>query len=168
MKTWIVRVSYSAGEPLEMAGTVEAVWWYEAEMLARSMCPGYHSLQVVQAPAEAPAEAPVADPYGIPQHELGAKLDAGKTASGLLLDFSLALDAVAQIGTYGMQKYTRGGWQHVPDGIQRYVDAQWRHMLAKGEDEESGFPHEWHAAWCALAALELRLRAERAQKAGGA
>lgn len=101
------------------------------------------------------------DPHGRAPHEPGAKLDAGKTQASLLLDFSLALTAVADVATYGAGKYTRGGWQEVPEGIARYSDAMWRHMLKERRefaDKDSQLPHAAHLAWNALARLELMLR----------
>ena len=109
------------------------------------------------------------DPTGKSQHEAGAKLDDGKIMGGLLSDFSLALMAVAEVGTFGAKKYTRGGWQTVPDGVTRYKDALWRHLLEEKHedvDTQSGFKHEAHLAWNALARLELMLR-EETEKNGG-
>lgn len=96
----------------------------------------------------------------IPQHAPGAKLDAGKLRVGLMFaDFACALEAVAAVTTFGAQKYTASGWRIVPDGVARYTDALHRHLLAHhaGEitDAESGLPHLAHAAWNALAVLEL-------------
>jgi len=91
----------------------------------------------------------------------GVKHDDGKPLAGLLGDFSRALMAVAEVGTFGARKYTRGGWQSVPDGAQRYTDAMWRHLLAEQQaplDSESGLAHASHMAWDALARLELMLR----------
>ena len=106
-----------------------------------------------------------ADPFGRNQHDPGAKLDSGKNRLGLVLHgFPRALEAVGQIGTYGAEKYSPNGWMEVPDGINRYSDAMYRHLLreAQGEalDQESGLPHAAHAAWNALARLELMLRGE--------
>lgn len=103
------------------------------------------------------------DPNGIGQHELGAKLDAGKHMGGRLLGlFAHALTAVSEVGTFGANKYTEGGWQYVEDGIKRYEDAQMRHYLKRhmGEshDPDSGMLHAAHEAWNALAKLELMLR----------
>ncbi len=101
------------------------------------------------------------DPHGIPQHEPGAKLDAGKPMADLLLDFSRALLSVAEVGTYGAHKYTRGGWQHVPDGVHRYTGALLRHLLqekVEDLDQDTELLHASHAAWNALARLELLLR----------
>lgn len=95
------------------------------------------------------------------QHEPGAKLDDGKPKSGVLGDFGRALNAVAEIGTFGADKYSRGGWQHVDNGIERYGDAMWRHLLAEGaneHDSESGMKHAAHLAWNALARLDLMIR----------
>lgn len=103
------------------------------------------------------------DPHGTPPHQPGAKLDAGKTRAGLVLGgFARALLEVSAVGTFGAKKYTPHGWVSVPDGIERYTDAMHRHLLAEatGErmDGDSGLAHAAHAAWCALARLELMLR----------
>ena len=89
------------------------------------------------------------DPNGIEQHQPGAKLDAGKPMAGVLGDFGLALMAVAEVGTFGAKKYSRGGWQSVPNGIERYTDAAWRHLLKESQephDRESGLSHAAHMA----------------------
>jgi len=108
------------------------------------------------------------DPTGKAPHEAGAKLDAGKTAAGLLGLFSRALLAVAEVSTHGAAKYSRGGWQHVDNGIERYDDAKWRHLL-KGyyeeNDPDSGLLHAAHEAWNALAKLELMLREKETKNA---
>ena len=104
------------------------------------------------------------DPNGYSPSTPGAKLDAGKTPvfSHLFEYFPRALAEVTKISEFGAQKYTRMGWVDVPDGIGRYSDAGLRHTLAtaRGEDidSDSGLPHAAHAAWNALAVLELKLR----------
>ncbi len=103
------------------------------------------------------------DPHGKDQHAPGAKLDAGKIRPALIIEgFPRALKAVAQVGTYGAQKYTDNGWKEVPDGVKRYTDAMYRHLLAEADgelfDKESSLSHAAHAAWNALARLELMLR----------
>lgn len=103
------------------------------------------------------------DPHGIDAHTPGAKLDAGKPRPALVLGgFARALQAVTDVGTFGAQKYTPNGWVHVPNGAERYADAEMRHWLAEqaGErcDPQTGIPHAAHAAWNALARLELLLR----------
>src|SRR6185369_16348526 len=102
------------------------------------------------------------DPNGVDQHAPGAKLDAGKPSMSLLQDFGMALRAVAEVGTYGAAKYTRGGWQHVDDGMRRYSDAMMRHYFAErysDVDTDSGLLHAAQTAWNALARLEIALRA---------
>jgi hypothetical protein len=73
--------------------------------------------------------------------------------------FADALKAVAAITTYGADKYTEHGWLHVPNAQDRYSDALYRHLIehARGElhDKESGHLHLAHAAWNALAILQL-------------
>ena len=58
----------------------------------------------------------------------------------------------------------------VPHGCERYTDAMYRHLLAEAAgqqcDAESGLAHAAHAAWCALARLELMLRDEEAWRGG--
>lgn len=100
------------------------------------------------------------DLYGKSQHEPGAKLDAGKIRAGLMVSgFKRALLEVAKVTTYGAAKYTPNGWQDVPDGEARYTDALFRHLFASEDcDPESDLLHAAHAAWNALAVLELKLR----------
>lgn len=102
------------------------------------------------------------DPHGKDPHEKGSKLDAGKIKVRLLFnDFPRALLAVADIATFGANKYTEHGWLEVPDGIDRYDDAKDRHILYGAVDpidKESGRLHLAHECWNALAKLELILR----------
>lgn len=102
------------------------------------------------------------DPNGFDAHQPGSKLDAGKLRVGLvLMGFSRAITAVAQVGTYGAAKYTDNGWVEVPDGQRRYTDAMFRHLLAETHgvvDEETGLLHAAQAAWNALARLDLYIR----------
>ncbi len=111
------------------------------------------------------------DPSGKSQHEAGAKLDAGKPRVDLVLgDFSRALIAVSEVGTYGAQKYTDRGWLAVDSGEQRYTAAMLRHWLFEAQGEVldvSGLLHSAQIAWNALARLELALRRmEFEQKTG--
>lgn len=103
------------------------------------------------------------DPNGLSSSTPGAKLDGGKPDLSLLLMFGNALAEVGAVGTFGAKKYTRGGWQSVPDGITRYTAALLRHVLKsfyEPYDPDSGLLHLAHAAWNALAILELTLRKE--------
>jgi len=103
------------------------------------------------------------DPHGIDQHAPGAKLDHGKPLAGILLQFSKALRAVVDVGTFGANKYSRGGWQHVPNGVVRYTDAMLRHILEEPDNPISsdGLLTAAQVAWNALARLELMLRKEQ-------
>lgn len=93
----------------------------------------------------------------------GMKYDLDKVRAGVLVsDFADALLEVATVTTYGIDKYKiAGSWRRVPNGIERYTDALYRHLLAHagGEllDQESGLPHLSHAAWNCLAVLQLRM-----------
>jgi hypothetical protein len=104
------------------------------------------------------------DPTGKNPHEPGAKLDGGKISifRGALDYFPRAIEAVAAVSTFGARKYAWKGWETVPEGIERYSDALVRHLIAeaKGQilDADSGLTHAAHAAWNALAVLELKLR----------
>lgn len=105
---------------------------------------------------------PENDPRGLKGGEPGAKFDAGKVRPSLILDdMPRAILAVAEVGTYGAEKYSEGGWKYVDDGIARYTDAMDRHRLKEGigfHDEDSGLLHAAQVAWNALARLELMLR----------
>jgi hypothetical protein len=107
------------------------------------------------------------DPNGKKPFEPGAKLDAGKVPlyQGLIDYFPRACLSVAGISGYGAQKYAWKGWEAVPNGITRYSDAQARHLFAECIEgpydigpNGSGLLHKAHAAWNALATLELFLR----------
>ena len=104
----------------------------------------------------------MSDPNGISQHEPGAKLDNGKSKTGLMVaGFSLALGSVAEVTTYGAVKYTPNGWVSVPNGIDRYTDALYRHLFLsvhQDKDQESNLDHLAHACWNLLAIYELTLR----------
>lgn len=104
------------------------------------------------------------DPSGIDAHTPGAKLDSGKTRVWLCISgFANALKEVAKVTTKGAEKYTPNGWQTVPDGQSRYMEAFARHMLALGSgeliDADTGCLHKAQAVWNLLASLELELRA---------
>ena len=96
------------------------------------------------------------------------KFDDGKLFASLpFIDFPLALINVAEVGTYGIKKYStpsfdaRGSWRTVPNALQRYQEAFYRHLMAmnRGElvDPESGLLHASHALWNDLAVNQLRL-----------
>jgi len=93
-------------------------------------------------------------------HIPGAKDDGGKTLAAVLGDFGLGLKQVAEIGTFGANKYSRKGWEHVEDAENRYNDAMWRHLLElngdiNARDPEHGKRHLAAVAWNALALLTI-------------
>lgn len=113
------------------------------------------------------------DPNGMSSSDAGAKLDADKPDMSLLLMFGKALYEVSRVGTGGKIKYSRGGWQSVPDGINRYTAAMLRHAFEEHYNEMDadlvGYLgnetyHAAHTAWNALARLELILREKDAVK----
>lgn len=91
------------------------------------------------------------------------KYDSGKSPiyRGGLGYFPRAISHVASVSAFGATKYAWAGWRHVPDGINRYTDAMVRHLASEAEgqtlDSDSGLLHAAHAAWNALARLELIL-----------
>ncbi len=105
------------------------------------------------------------DPNGRDQHQPGQKLDANKNRLGLVhRDFSLAIEQVGRVATFGAKKYTPSGWVGVPEAVERYTDALYRHLNAhdRGElvDQDSGLSHLGHACWNALALCELSERSK--------
>ena len=99
-------------------------------------------------------------------NRVGVKDDREKAMMSIVFrDFAQALEAVGDVGTYGVRKYAAHGWETVPEARRRYMDAMIRHMLAhlRGEpkDEESGLDHLAHMAWNALCVLELNLRKDK-------
>lgn len=95
------------------------------------------------------------------------KFDGGKAPMfrGAIDYFPRAISAVAGISAFGASKYAWKGWESVPDGYNRYSDALVRHLAYEGEgevlDPDSGLLHAAHAAWNALARLELILKEQK-------
>lgn len=172
---------------IQVGDTVRRVrgWWYgmkpgDTDVVTEVTPDGYLILRGHRGSGAIPAghqstnfeivrrgEAPPAesDPTGKDPHQPGAKLDAGKVEMGLILNgMPRALLQVARVATYGANKYTRDGWLSVPDGPRRYTDAMYRHLNAeaRGElhDSDTQLEHAAHAAWNALARLELLLRGQ--------
>jgi len=100
----------------------------------------------------------------IEEQQDGIKHDKGKPNinKGFLEYFPRAIEEVAKVSVFGAEKYDWGNWRLLEDAVSRYQDANLRHLtsVAKGEeiDSESGFLHLAHAAWNALAVLELKLK----------
>lgn len=87
----------------------------------------------------------------------GRKFDGGKPRYGLLPPKSLR--GVAEVLTFGAEKYEVDNWKKVPDAKNRYFDAALRHIWAykEGElnDPESGESHLAHAICCLMFIDEL-------------
>jgi hypothetical protein len=104
------------------------------------------------------------DPHGRNPKEPGAKLDYGKSPvrRGLLEYFPRACLAIADVSAFGAQKYAWKSWETVPDGIDRYGDAEVRHICKAAiegpTDPDSQLLHATHEAWNAMARLEMILR----------
>jgi hypothetical protein len=92
------------------------------------------------------------------------KYDGGKPPifRGAISYFPRAISAVAGISAFGASKYAWKGWEGVTDGFNRYSDAMVRHLTYEGQgevlDPDSGLLHAAHAAWNALARLELLMK----------
>lgn len=125
------------------------------------------TMQEYEATAAVPAVSTKDEtPGGVSQHTPGAKLDANKMRPSLVINgFPNALIEIIKLATFGANKYTDDGWREVPDGINRYTDAMYRHLLLEhsGEDidPDSQMLHATQTAWNSLARLELIL-ADRA------
>lgn len=97
---------------------------------------------------------------------VGLKYDIDKPRTHLVFqDFADALLEVAKVGTHGAAKYDDHNWLSVDNGFERYSSAMIRHYLAENEDyfdDDSGYLHAAHAAWNALARLQLILNQHKA------
>lgn len=89
--------------------------------------------------------------------EAGVKLDLGKLRYDLVP--TSAMKGLAEVLTFGANKYTPNGWKTVDDAVERYYAALQRHLVAwrEGEvvDQESGLPHLSHALTNVAFLLEL-------------
>lgn len=78
---------------------------------------------------------------------IGMKFDTGKLRYSLVPH--IAFRGLAEVLTFGADKYAPNSWQTVPSGKERYLDALYRHIEAyrSGEilDSESGLSHLSHA-----------------------
>lgn len=94
----------------------------------------------------------------------GKKFDTGKSPvrRGVLEYFPRAILEVGNCSAFGAEKYDWDDWGHVEDAVNRYGDAEIRHICEaaiSGEtDKDSGLLHATHEAWNALAVLEMKLR----------
>jgi Domain of unknown function (DUF5664) len=130
---------------------------WEMTELVKINTPDFSDFRVI-------TDDPIAN-SSIDPHVPGAKLDSGKARLSLVFgNFASALEAVGEVGTFGARKYTDNGWLTVPNGLERYTDALYRHLLAhaRGEecDPESGLSHLAHVCWNSLAIAELTKRSK--------
>jgi len=98
-------------------------------------------------------------------HNGAVKYDDGKSpvTRGCLQYFPRALAEVAKVSDFGSEKYAWDGWRYVKDGINRYSNAEGRHLIDEGvgcmnRDKDSSLLTAAHTAWNALAKLELILQ----------
>ena len=79
--------------------------------------------------------------------EKGMKFDSGKLLYSLIPPETSK--ALAEVLSFGAQKYAIDGWKSVPDAERRYMDALFRHIesyrMGEAIDSESGLPHLAHA-----------------------
>lgn len=134
--------------------------WFTSETWGR--VEDYHLVETAPAVVDTPvvADTPVASTG---TGAGGMKYDGGKPRMDLLLSgCPQAITQVAEILTFGAQKYAAHSWQTVPQGSERYLAALLRHLTAHagGEDKdpESGMSHLAHAACNAMFILELEAR----------
>lgn len=105
------------------------------------------------------------DKYGADPAKVPAKLDDGKDEFVLyiLKYFGNALRGVCWVGEYGGRKYYPHSWSGVTNGIERYTEADMRHLLKDTmgqvyDDKDSGCAEADMHAWNALARAELMHR----------
>ncbi len=86
----------------------------------------------------------------------GRKFDGNKIQYGLLPP--IALKSVAEILTYGAEKYEPDNWKRVPDAKRRYFDAAQRHIWSWKEGEQNDLEtnkhHIAHAICCLMFLME--------------
>lgn len=90
----------------------------------------------------------------------GPKYDKGKLRYSLVPPS--AVKAIAQVLTFGAEKYAPNSWQLVDRAPERYLDALMRHLEAyrDGEllDPESGLPHLSHVLCNTAFLLHFQLK----------
>lgn len=91
----------------------------------------------------------------------GTKHDLSKPDMSLISP--LALTYLAQVLTFGAQKYTPNNWRYGIDQT-RLVAAALRHITAFNSgvdnDPETGLPHMAHAMCCCMFSIELSVSAQ--------
>ena len=106
--------------------------------------------------------------HEMPPHVNGVRQEAVRDDDGkapIHLIPPEVFTALAAVYDFGAKKYAPRNWEKGMDWSRVYSSAM-RHLLAfwSGEDfdEESGFPHVWHALWnCAALVCYLGTHPER-------
>ena len=97
------------------------------------------------------------DGAAAPSLSAGVKYDSGKPRLGLIPPY--AERAIAEVLTFGANKYADDNWRKVDNGQKRYIDAALRHINAyrSGDinDDESGLHHLAHAVCCLMFIMEF-------------
>lgn len=139
----------------------------DVDIAATSVPDGYyHDDESGKLKPMKPSPAPDYDPADVafkrpaaPANERGAglKFDSGKPRMSLLPPH--ALTEMANVMTFGAQKYAAHSWKNVENAQERYLDALLRHAVAyvAGEriDPESGKPTMAHIMCNAAFLIEL-------------
>lgn len=147
--TWIVR-TVAGKEEYHSVNRAAALIWAESYTNGRVRCEAEPYRGIGPEPASRDQRDPDVEP------ETGVKFDGEKVRAALLPGKALRL--VAEVLTFGAQKYGDNNWRKMKD-LGRYRHAMVRHLLAvlEGEDvdPESGKRHMAHIATNALFLLEL-------------
>lgn len=90
------------------------------------------------------------------------RMNEGKPELDFLLDFPLAMEALARVMELGAVKYARDNWKLGGKPDSEYLAAALRHMMShrKGElfADDSGGLHIAHALWNMAALIELNIQ----------
>jgi hypothetical protein len=153
------------------AETDAAIMNRAAHLLGLAACPACHHAKHVGQVCGAEVDVTVTDagvePIRCPCHEEARKASSGKCKGFHLLPWD-ALEEIAQVYEYGAKKYAPNSWREVPNGVEEYTNAMFRHWKAHMEgkifDEEAarhGFQirHLAMFVWNAQAVLALTGRA---------
>lgn len=130
------------------------------------------SLFIKKNPVESLAEGDLRAAIGKTAEELQSTIDSNPAGYFVNSPFATALtcypDALKEVCKVSMEgaiKYTRGGWKHVENGINRYTAAYIRHWLDRNISGEThskdlGLLHLSHELWNLMAVYELKLHAK--------
>jgi len=99
---------------------------------------------------------------------IGKKFDAGKPRlAETIQDFRIPLTEISKVWAFGADKYEKGNWRYVENGLDRYTNAMLRHLCAEADnfaDDESELAHAAHVAWNALARLHFIMEAKKPEE----